>query len=216
VDMEDGSGTVIDLRPPGGRERQKGRGDEPMKHRSQAVEHLPEGATRAEGYRAGKVTRAKRRTDVLALAVAGYSADQIAEQLSEKYVGQGMSRITKRAVQNTINKALTEWREQDSAKIENVRAMQLARLEEVLSGIYLKARKGDLGAVDRVVRLEALRAKIAGTEAPRRIDFKGEMDHRISPQEVEREEKAWLSAGGDAIDLPDDQVEEEPDEAGSD
>lgn len=179
------------------------RGDQvvPPERRSQATKHLPADATRAEARRAGKVTRAKRRSDVLTLAVAGHTVEKIAEVLTEKYKGEGLAGITGRSVEITINHALEEWKARDAGNVEQVRAMQLTRLDAMLAAISTDALKGNLKAVDRVLRLEALRAKIAGTEAPRRLEVSGSIALGVEEAEIERGEQAWLEAGGDVIDV---------------
>jgi hypothetical protein len=190
-----GDVTSIDQAKPGKRKRT---GHLPAR-KSQATAHLPEGATRAEARRAGRLTKAKRRSDVLTLATAGHTADRIAELLTVKYEGEGLGGITARSVEGTIHKALEDWKETDSANVESVRAMQLHRLDTLLTAISAKAMEGNLKAVDRVLRLEALRSKIAGTEAPRRLEVSGKLSLGLDQAEVEREEEAWRAAGSDDL-----------------
>lgn len=208
--MDEGNVTPIDKAKSARPER---RGDRvaPPEKRSEKAQHLPPDATRSQVRRAGRVTAAKRRSDVLTLAVAGHTAAAIADTLTAKYKGEGLAGVSQRSVEVTINKALEEWRASDTANIENVRQMQLARLDQVLAKLYPKALEGHLKTVDRVLKLEQLRSKIAGTEAPRRLEVSGNIGLGVSKEEVEREEQAWLAAGGksdDVIELPEDAVQE--------
>ncbi len=205
--MDEGKVTPIDKAKSARPER---RGDRvvPPERRSEKAQHLPPDATRSQVRRAGRVTAAKRRSDVLTLAVAGHTPTAISETLTQKYQSEGLAGVSQRSVETTINKALEEWRASDAANIENVRQMQLARLDQLLATLYPKAREGHLKTVDRVLKLEQLRSKIAGTEAPRRLEVSGNIGLGLSKEEVEREEQAWLDSGGDVIDLPADQVQE--------
>lgn len=179
--------------------RRRGSQVAPPEKRSQAVQHLPPEATRAEARRAGKVTRAKRRSDVLTLAVAGHTLEKIAEVLTEKYKAEGLAGITDKSVESIINDALEEWKARDAGNVEAVRSMQLTRLDAMLAAISKEALKGNLKAVDRVLRLEALRSKIAGTEAPRRLEVSGSIALGVEEAEIERGEQAWIEAGGDDV-----------------
>lgn len=209
--MSEGDGTVTPITDATGKRRRRGDEVVPPERRSQATAHLPDDATRNEVRRAGKLTRAKRRTDVLTLATAGHTPDHIAATLSAKYESEGHGKITAKSVEGIIRKALIEWQERDEAAVESVRAMQLARLDDLLPAVYLEAKKGKLKALDRVLKLEQLRARIAGTEAPRRLELNAHLSLGLDPAEVEREEAAWRAAGGDdVIDVPDHDVEELP------
>ena len=206
--MDEGKVTPID-------KARTRRGDQvvPPEKRSEKARHLPPDATRSQVRRAGKVTAAKRRSDVLTLAVAGHPPAAIAETLTAKYKAEGLSGVSQRSVEITINKALEEWRASDASKIENVREMQLARLNQLLTKLYPKALGADgqphLKTVDRVLKLEQLRSKIAGTEAPRKLEVSGSIGLGLDPKEIEREEQAWLASGGsDVIDVDPRDVEE--------
>lgn len=209
--MSDGTdGTVTPITEAPTRRRS---GDEivPPERRSQATAHLPDDATRSDTRRAGKVSRAKRRTDVLALATAGYPADRIATTLTEKYEGEGLGKITAKSVESIIRKALIEWQERDEANVESVRALQLARLDDLLAAVYRPAKEGKLKALDRVLKIEQLRSRIAGTEAPRKLELSGRLSLGLDREEIEREEAAWRAAASDdVIDLPPDSVRELP------
>jgi hypothetical protein len=123
----------------------------------------------------------------------------IADTLTEKYKNEGLAGITPGSVEMLINGALEEWKARDASNVEAVRAMQLTRLDAMLAAISTEALKGNLKAVDRVLRLEALRAKIAGTEAPRRLEVSGSIALGVEEAEIERGEQAWLEAGGDDV-----------------
>jgi hypothetical protein len=177
------------------------------------------GGPPAEREPTGKVAAAKRRSEIMSLAVAGADASRIAEILTERYSKKGWKGIKTSTVQSVINRALSEMQESDIATIEKVRTLQLARLDDLLQTLYPKVRDAKvpentkLRITDRILRLERLRSKIAGTEAPRKLELSGRVALVIDPAEVEREEQAWLNSGGNVIDLEDSEVQEVPTDA---
>lgn len=177
------------------------------------------GAPPAEREPTGKLAVAKRRSDVLALAVAGADPPRIAEVLTKRYEQKGWKGIKPSTVQSIVNKALTDLHETDIATIEKVRTLQLARLDDLLQTLYPKMRdpkvneNTKLRITDRILRIERLRAKIAGTEAPRKLELSGTLALGVDPEQVKREEQAWLDSGGDTIDLPDSAIQEVPADA---
>lgn len=207
--MDEGTVTPIDKhRRPSTASKRRGDQVVPPERRSQTTSHLPADATRAELRRAGKVVRAKRRADVLTLAAAGHHPEQIADTLAERYAEKGLTPLSKGSVERIINDALTDLRESDLANIEAVRAMQLARLDAWLRAISTKVAEGNLKAIDRALKIEALRAKIVGTEAPKQLEVSGTIALGVDRAEVERGERAWLESGGDVIDVDPADVEE--------
>jgi hypothetical protein len=201
--MDEGTVTPIDSRRPGSSSKRRGDQVVPPERRSQNTSHLPADATRADVRRAGKVVRAKRRADVLTLAAAGHHPEAIAEQLADRYTSQGLAAITKGSVERIINDTLTDLRESDLSKIDAVRTMQLSRLDRALQAIGTKVAEGNLKAIDRMLKIEALRAKIAGTEAPKKLEVTGSIALGVEQEEVERGERAWLEAGGPDVDVID-------------
>lgn len=151
--------------------------------------------TRKERYRADRIGHARKRSLVLSLAASGMSAKAIAEQLMANGIQAsqgGVSRI--------IALAMKEARARDEASVENIRSLQLERIDAALQSIWAKVKSGDLAAHDRFIKLEALRAKLAGTEAPQQVEHSGTVEHRLSPEEVERRQQAWIASGGDVVD----------------
>lgn len=206
-------GDVTDIK-----DRRKGRGGSRRQLQEKPRTSLPplmDGKNvPAEREPTGRVAGAKRRSEILSLAVAGADAARIAEVLTERYGKKGWKGIKKATVQGIINQALTEMQEADTATIEKVRALQLARLDHMLQTWMVKFDKPDLAENtrlrigDRILRLERLRAKIAGTEAPRKVELSGSIALGVDEKELERDERAWLDAGGNVIDLPDSAIQE--------
>lgn len=57
-------------------------------------------------------------------------------------------------------------RAQVAADAAELRAEEVSRLDAMLAGLWPDARRGHLGAVDRVLRLMERRARLLGLDAP--------------------------------------------------
>lgn len=88
---------------------------------------------------------------------AGYTYDEIA-----KRVGYASADGAAKAVKAALHKMI-----KDDAK--DVLAMELARLDDLLKGVYTLAEVGNQGAVDRVLRIMERRASYLGIDAPTKI-----------------------------------------------
>jgi predicted transcriptional regulator len=159
-------------------------------------------ATIAEKARAGKLTKAERRHAILTLRKAGMTEQQIADALG----------TTKSSVSRTLNMVLREYADAESALAEQVRQVQLARLDDMLASIWKAVRAGNLKAIDRALRIEKLRGDLVGTAAPTRHehDHKGTVEHKLTANEVEAEQRAWLNAGGEPVEGTAELVDEQP------
>lgn len=143
----------------------------------------------AQETRGGRVKRAKRRQRVLELRAAGLTEEQIGGQLG---LSQG-------SVSRIINKALSDWAEKDAANVDQVRQMKLYELDQLKRAIWAKALQGDLGAVREATKIINSQAKIAGAEAPARVERHTTVDLNIDADEVGRMEQAWLNTNGGEV-----------------
>lgn len=153
------------------------------------------------GRPTNRVRAAQLRHQVMNLVVAGATERQIAEALG----------ISERRVASIISKTLDRWLERDHRVVEKVREIQLARIDALVSKLWPAAtgapeyengppRQPNLKAIDRITRLEALRARIAGTEAARKIDVSGELGIHITSEQADALDRTWVGTGGDVID----------------
>ena len=74
-----------------------------------------------------------------------------------------------------------------------VRALELDRLDRIHQGVWLKAVKGDLSAVDRIVRLAELRVRLAGSPGEARMV--AAFEETVSLLELKPEDAAAIAAG---------------------
>lgn len=125
------------------------------------------------GKQAGKIGLAEvreRETKAVQLRQAGVTYDQIA-----KAVGFADESGAYKAVRRAI-----ERRQYDA--VDDLRAMELDRLDELHRSLWPKALNGNLHAVDRLLRVMQQRAKyIPGLEVPTAVDV---TMTEVSPDEV--------------------------------
>lgn len=105
----------------------------------------------------------ERRKIVLEMRKSGASYRQIAE-----YLG-----VSEYQVSSYLDTALRQLIAED---VESVRKIELGRLDTMLQGIWSRAIKGELPAVDRALHIMKRRAEIMGLDAPKRIDLKGKIE----------------------------------------
>jgi hypothetical protein len=119
---------------------------------------------------AAVIAIAERRLMALELRKQGGSYRQIAEQLRQV---EGISdRYNHTQAHDDVAACLTETREKTAETAEDVRQLEYARLDELLSAWWpLAVEKTDYLAFDRVLRIMEQRAKITpGLLAPVKVD----------------------------------------------
>ncbi len=62
-----------------------------------------------------------------------------------------------------------EWREQAVADVATEKGLDLDRLEHLIAAVWPEAVRGNLPAVDRVIRILERKAKLLGLDAPERM-----------------------------------------------
>lgn len=89
--------------------------------------------------------------------------------------------------------------------VTEIRRMELERLDAVIAGIWKRARGGELGAIDRFVRLAERRAKLQGLDVAASIDItsKGEQIGKPAPttDELDARILALLGLVGDSAEI---------------
>lgn len=147
---------------------------------------------KAPQTRAGRLSKAQKRSRILAMRASGATVEKIAEALA----AQGFP-TTAHGVSRVLNNALAEMASADEQVVDKVRAMQVERLDTALRAIWPRVRDGDLKAIDRMLQIERTRARIMGTEAPTQVQVDGQVTHRLTKDEVDHEKELWLQAGGE-------------------
>jgi hypothetical protein len=115
----------------------------------------------ARGKAAEKGAILQRQLQALELRKAGYSYRAIGERL-------GISHVQAYTDVNAELARLTELRKDST---EELRELELERLDVLLKGLEPMARVGNPGAVNSYLRVMERRAKLLGLDAPERKDI---------------------------------------------
>jgi hypothetical protein len=135
-------------------------------------------------------------------AIAAVDISDKAVQLRRE--GRSCAEIGKQlgCSQSTAWEAINRWLVAKRADIkeaaDDVREMELARMDEMMAGIYPTALQGDMQAIDRVLRIMERRAKLLGIDAPTRQEVTGAEGGPLDIRAVASEFKAKLMALSDA------------------
>lgn len=141
------------------------------------------------GLNPGPVEIAIRREQVAGLMLGYSSVRQIAEAL-------GIHPST--AYRDTLAVRL-EWQKHRVQLVDAALAEDLKRLEAAEKAIWVKVLKGDLLAIDRMLRIMERRAKLLGLDAPKRVDITARIrqiaiDAGLDPDEAVREAQRIVRA----------------------
>lgn len=104
-----------------------------------------------------RIAAAERQRQALELRKAGLGYQAIADKLG--YSGPSGAYQSIRAALRAIVKE----------PAEEVLALELQRLDDMLAGLWLKARQGDTLKVDRVLKIMQRRAELLGLDAPKTV-----------------------------------------------
>lgn len=130
----------------------------------------------------------ERQRRALELRKAGYGFQIIADQLGYKDPSGAY-----RAIRAALKKTLQE-------PADEVRRIELERLDKMLAGLWPQAIKGHTFSVDRVLAIMDRRAKLLGLDAPLKIDIEQRIRQDaesmgLDPDEAVREAQGILHAG---------------------
>ena len=104
-------------------------------------------------------------TNILRLRKMGYDARQISDELDIRFD----------RVSNIIKSALKSLSKEMKGQAEEIRSLELTRLDELQTAIWSDCMDGKLTAIDRVLKIMERRSKLVGLDAPERVDIKADM-----------------------------------------
>jgi hypothetical protein len=136
-----------------------------------------------------RIQAKQRQKDALELRLAGASLALIAERLGFKGA-QGAQYAIESSLKYTLEPAATALRQLDTQ-----------RLERLLFAVWPQAIRGDLGAIDRALRILSQRARLLGLEQPMITINQDNRTQQVTFQVVYDQppgEKAAFPAGLDA------------------
>lgn len=108
-----------------------------------------------------RLEAAERQRQALQLRQAGVAYEDIAQRLG--YSGRSSAW---RSVMSALKQTLQE-------PADEVRTLELERLDRMLLGLWPQAVHGNQGAVDRALRIMERRAKLLGLDAPTKSELSG-------------------------------------------
>lgn len=94
--------------------------------------------------------------------------------------------IGKSQAHRLVQAGLEDARAQVEGSASELKAEEVSRLDAMLAGLWPEARKGHLGAIDRVLRIMERRSKLLGLDAPTK--------HAATDPtgEIERQSALWI------------------------
>ena len=92
--------------------------------------------------------------------------------LSYAAIGERIG-ISKSRAHALVQLGLLDAREQVASHSDELRTEEVSRLDGMLAKVYAKAAKGDLQAIDRVLKIGERRARLLGLDAPIRSALQG-------------------------------------------
>lgn len=137
--------------------------------------------------------RAERKKNAVELRLAGASYRDIGNAL-------GCSTVT---AMNDCKEALAEIPMQQA---DEMRTVELSRLDRLQRAVWGKAIKGDLQAVDRAIKIIDRRAKLLGLDAPQQVqitandvDLDATVDKMLRVAEMALQQTAAAEDGFDDV-----------------
>ena len=98
--------------------------------------------------------------------------------MSYRAIAQVMG-LTEAGAYGCVSRALNTLRTNATEKAEEVRDLELARLDRMLQIAEAAAESGDISAIDRVLRIQERRSKYLGLDAPAKAEIKSETTARV-------------------------------------
>ena len=120
-----------------------------------------------------RITTAERRKVAVNLRVAGATFTQIGDQLG----------VSRQAAHQMVTKALDELAAQVSESADQLRAIELHRLDAMTAALWSGAMSGDEQKIDRVIKLMNRRAAMLGLDRPVKFDVTNPtLDEKINAE----------------------------------
>lgn len=102
------------------------------------------------------IAQREKEQRALELRKAGLTYDEIAKSLE----------MSKNGVWKAVNRVLEDVADEAKKEATGLRALEALRLDDLQKSLWARARKGDLAAMDRIIRVLERRAKLLGLDAP--------------------------------------------------
>lgn len=137
-----------------------------------------------------KATKLERQRQALEYRRMAFGYAEIAERIG----------ISTTQAFRLVREAMQDARTQIEAEASEMKAEEISRLDGMMRGLWPDARKGQHGAVDRVLKIMERRAKLLGLDAPVKLaqtNKEGDEDRDptsyVVPVPPGMELQAWLA-----------------------
>lgn len=132
-----------------------------------------------------KIQSAERRNTALSYRKAGASYRAIAAKVATEL---GIATYSEAQAHRDVAAALKDLNEKTALNAAAYRELELERLDTALLAIAQLVKSGDLGAIDRWIRLSESRRKLLGLDAPVQVQveekIEAELDHFLGQLET--------------------------------
>jgi len=118
-----------------------------------------------------KLTAAQRREQALQRRIGGWTFQRIGDELG----------ITRQSAHSLVVKALADLNERVMESAAELQRLELERLDTMNNAIWGAVLSGDVGAVDRAIKIQARRSALLGLDAPKKTENKN-YDMSILPK----------------------------------
>lgn len=123
----------------------------------------------------GQVERIKGQLDAVQLRLMGWTYENIGRRLG----------ITRQAAHARVKKALQEWIAELDESTEELRQLELARLDKAQLSLWPSVLRGDTTAINTLLRVMKRRAALTGIDVPLEIDWRREAEEQgLEPSEL--------------------------------
>lgn len=137
------------------------------------------GGPKSSGHR---ITVAEKQRQALILRRGGATFEQIAERL-----GYASRKGAHKAVSTALRRLVQE-------PAEELRALELDRLDALHRAVWPAAMAGDVKAVDRALKIMARRVRLLGLDLPLKVDVRAIVDEIADEYGLTDEERDELFA----------------------
>jgi len=111
------------------------------------------------------VTAEEKRRQALDLRRMGCTYQEIADQVG----------VSRGYACKLVTQALTRIQHETNEIAENVRTLELTRLDNLFRHAYQAVLEGEISAIDKCVRIMDRRAKLLGLDAPNKTEISGSL-----------------------------------------
>lgn len=117
---------------------------------------------------------AAKKLKAVELRKAGASYDEIARVL-----GYGARSGAFKIVQTALKEMLRE-------PVKELRSLEAARLDDIQLALWSRVKRGELAALDRLIKIMERRAKLLGLDVPSVQQIEHKVEASVEPEDVKR------------------------------